>query len=356
MLYNTHIHIFRDRDVPVRFLPLSLVRILSTKPGFRIMARLLNNLNPFSDDDVFNRYLKFINTGRQGSQEKIFNCCREQYPVGSKFVVLPMDMAFMGAGDVRRPYREQLEELAALAKDTEDILPFIHVDPRRKEYMDLLKEAVEQWQFKGVKLYPPLGYFPFDKRLDPVFKYCVLKGLPVVTHCSPYNAVHFKGKKKELKKLLQKSDNPAILLNGSKKELCSQFVNPRNYRSVLDRFPGLKICLAHWGSSYYWEKFFSHPAEKNNWFVIIRDMIAEYPGLYTDISFTLSKKEYFPLLKILLHDQSINNKVLFGSDYYMVETKTEERRFSTDLRAYLGEPLFQKIAFDNPREFLGITS
>ncbi|MGM0613064.1 MAG: hypothetical protein ACQESM_06120, partial [Bacteroidota bacterium] len=62
MFYNVHIHTFKDEDVPRRFLPLGLVRILATKPGFRIVSKILNNLNPFSDKDTFDRYVKFVKT------------------------------------------------------------------------------------------------------------------------------------------------------------------------------------------------------------------------------------------------------------------------------------------------------
>jgi len=43
-IFNTHIHTFTDKDVPRKFLPLGLVRILSTKIGFNIIAKGLNFL------------------------------------------------------------------------------------------------------------------------------------------------------------------------------------------------------------------------------------------------------------------------------------------------------------------------
>ena len=70
------------------------------------------------------------------------------------------------------------------------------------------------------------------------------------------------------------------------------------------------------------------------------------------LSFTLNNEVFFPLLKILLDDDNINGQILFGSDYYMVETKTSERRFSIDLRASLGEKKFNTIAINNAHRFL----
>jgi len=350
-MYNSHIHTFKDCDIPRAFLPLGLVRILSTKKGFKIISRLLNNANPFSDNDALDRYVKFVETGRLGTQEAIFKQCKKYYPQNSKFGVLAMDMAYMGAGKVPRSYVDQLKELSELKENHPEVIPFVHIDPRRKGYMDVLKQSVEEWGFRGLKVYPPLGYFPYDKDMYPVYAYCQKHGLPVITHCSPFNPVHFKGKKKELRKLLEKSRDKIDTRGMSRKVMCSQFTHPLNWEHVMADFPELKICLGHFGSSHYWKAFLDNPDGPDNWFLIIKAMIEKYPNLYADISFTLSEQEYFPLLKILLQDNALKRKILFGSDYYMVETEATERRFSIDLRAYLGEEDFTMIAKDNPEIF-----
>jgi len=352
MYINTHIHTFRDVDIPRKFLPLQFVRFLASKPGYYLTAKVLNNLNPFSDEDLFNRYLKFVRIGKMGSQQQIFENCSRFYPKNSKFVILPMDMAYMGAGKVPRAYADQLAELGQLKKTHPQTLPFIHIDPRRDGIFDLLKKSVEEWGFKGIKLYPPLGYFPYDERLYPIYEYCQKNNLSVISHCSPYNPVHFKGSKKELFELLSKSDKPIDTKGKSRKKLCSNFSHPNNYSRVLKDFSNLNICLAHFGSEYYWDKYLDNPNEEDNWFVIIKEMLQKYDNLYSDISFTLNNEDFFPLLKVLLGNKKLRNKILFGSDYYMVETKTTELKFSIDLRAYLGEDYFSTIAIDNPQRFL----
>jgi len=302
---------------------------------------------------MFDRYVKFITTGKLGSQQKIFEKCRDFYPDDTKFIVLPMDMVYMRAGKVPRPYKEQLEELYNLSQTYLQVIPFVHIDPRREGVLDLLKECVEDWNFKGVKLYPPLGYFPYDPDLDPIYEYCQEKNLPLLTHCSPYNPVHFKGRKRDLKKLLEKSIDPIETKRKSRKELCSRFTYPGNFKHVVKKFPKLRICFGHFGSQYYWDKFIHHPGEKDNWMRVIRDMCIKYDNFYTDISFTMADMKYFSLLKVLLADQKLRKKILFGSDYYMVEVGSNERRFGLDLRAYLGEDYFNSIAIENPKAFLG---
>jgi len=355
MIYNCHIHTFREPDIPRKYLPLGLVRILSTKGGSRFIGRFLNNLNPFSGNDFFDKYVKFMKISKKDSQQEIFEECRRFYPANSRFIVLAMDMARMNAGKVPRAYTQQLDELATV-RDAypQQVIPFIHIDPRREGVMDLLKHYVEQKGFKGVKLYPPIGYYPYDPLLmNEVYPYCEEKNLPVLVHGSPHNATRNRGSKEELCRLLGRPVDDPELRGLKKKELTALFTHPDNYRPVFDKFKKLKICIAHFGSEIYWKEFIENPGNPGNWFVIIRQMLARYENFYTDISFTLNNQKYFPLLKVLMADKSIRNKILFGSDYYMVETKADERRFGLDLRAYLGEDDFHTIAVTNPERYLG---
>ncbi|MBU2652313.1 MAG: amidohydrolase [Bacteroidetes bacterium] len=352
--YNSHIHIFTEQDIPNRFLPLALVKVLRTRVGFHFVSRSLMRLNPFTDKDMFDRYVKFVQIGKLGSQRKIFEECRKYYPEGTRFIVLTMDMAFMGAGPVPRPYEDQLKDIYELCKDYPEIIPFLHIDPRRENHYDILRQSVEEYGFQGIKLYPPLGYFPTDERLFPVYEYCTAGKLPVIAHCSPYNPVRFKGSYNELMKLLSFSPIPIETKGKRRKELCSLFTHPLNYLSLIAKFPDLRICFAHFGSEYYWERYMSHPEEEGNWFNIIRSLMEEYDNFYADISFTLNNPSFFPLLKIMLANEKLRKKILFGSDYYMVETVADERRFGIELRAYIGEEYFHTIANDNVERFLNI--
>lgn len=354
MFYNSHIHLFKDEDVPDHFLPFGLVKILRTTFGYDVITAVLRRIIPFTDKDLFDRYAKFITIGKLGSQEIIFKRCKIFYPEDTRFIVLAMDMAYMKAGKVPRKYEDQLIELGQLKDSMPQIIPFMHVDPRRTGVLNLLKKSVEELGFQGVKLYPPLGYFPYDTRLYPIYEYCEEMDLPIITHCSPYGPVHYKGKKKDLIESLREY-MPQIEGKGkNNKELCSYFINPLNYIKVIEKFKKLRICFAHFGSDYYWDKYIHHPDEKDNWFSIICELVSNYENFYTDVSFTLNNPEYFSLLKVLLADDKLRNKILFGSDYYMVETEADERRFGLDLRAFIGEDYFRSIAIKNPKAFLGV--
>ena len=142
-IHNCHSHTFLYNDVPRNFLPFGLVRFLA-KRGFRI-ARWLNKIDLRTDGDVYDRFANFIRLMKCPTQEETFEFLTRFYPKNTKFVILAMDMQYMGAGNVGRPYRKQLDELAHLKKKyPSQVYPFIGVDPRRPNIGALVKEYIEE--------------------------------------------------------------------------------------------------------------------------------------------------------------------------------------------------------------------
>jgi predicted TIM-barrel fold metal-dependent hydrolase len=95
--------------------------------------------------------------------------------------------------------------------------------------------------------------------------------------------------------------------------------------------------------------------ETRNRLALISEMLHDYENLYTDISYTIFQfQQNISLLRVLLSDPVLQKKVLFGSDYYMIEREQmTEREVYFQLRATLGEELFRQIAEINPRLYLG---
>lgn len=345
---NSHIHTFTAADIPDKFLPLGLVRWIA-KHDHPIARWILHNLNPFSSNDDIDRYITFIRTAKMDSQKFIFFKCSNEYPTGSRFIILPMDMAYMGAGKVPRNYYDQLDELYAQLPST--AIRFIHVDPRREDMIRNFPNLVQYKGFRGMKLYPPLGVYPQDHRLLPFYAYCEKYKLPVIAHGSPGNPVHFKGSYDELYKLLGVDGSVEPYKSMDRKELCAMFTHPSNYVDILLRYPNLNICTAHFGS-VHWDRYLKNDF-KDNWVSIIIDMINTYPNFWTDISYTMHDEKYWPMLKVLLlTNEKLRSRVLFGSDFYMNEVEGIEKEWSINFRAYMGEELFIQLAETNPAVFL----
>ncbi|MGR3320209.1 MAG: amidohydrolase family protein [Candidatus Anammoxibacter sp.] len=342
-IYNCHMHIFTIDHVPEKFLPFGMASLMKLKWIRRPLTFSLAVINPFSSRDFFHRYSNFVKLSYKKNQENVFKIVRSYYPLDTKFVVLPMDMAHMGAGVVPRNIVEQHDELAKLRElYPEQIIPFAAIDPRRPQVLEMLKDLVENKYFKGIKIYPPLGYMPGDEKLDDIYSYAQDKNIPVMTHCSRGGIRH---------KKLQKKDT-------------IKFADPDNYKRIMEKYKNLRFCMGHFGGGQDWEKYLLEPwdessnEESRSWLSKILDMIrsGKFPNLYADISYTIFHfLENTMILKVLLEDERVRDKVLFGSDFYMVEQeKFQERKLSILLRGVIGEDLFKRISEINPKRYLGV--
>lgn len=341
-IHNCHLHIFTVDHVPVNFLPFGLSSLMKV-PLLRVPLRLiLVNLNPLSNRDMFERYSNFIKISTNKSQEDVFKIVRSYYPLDTKFVVLPMDMAYMDAGRVPVDIDAQHEELFKLCQNYRNqIIPFVAIDPRRPCALNTLKELVERKGFKGVKIYPALGYRPNHPNLHPIYEYAQEKNIPIMTHCSKGGVRNKKISAKQA----------AIL------------TDPSNYIEIMTTYPNLRICMGHCGGDEDWQQYLNQPwdessgDESKSWLSKILDIMrsGKYPNFFADISYTIFKfEENSQILKVLLQDKNVRTQMLFGSDFYMVEQEEFlERRLSMSLRATLGEDLFTQIAETNPKRYLG---
>lgn len=347
-MINIHTHIFRQEDSPDAFPSKALKSLSNTKVGMAILKTILHNANPFLSSDSLDKMLQMIKAGQLGSQKAIFEHMAENYPLDTIFVVLPMDMAYMGAGKCR-PYHLQLKELEELRCIDNRVLPFLMVDHRNPNMRLLFEQYVYGCNWGGAKFYPPLGTFPQAEEYDYIYQRLVELDKPLIAHCTYSNAVHFKGKEKELAVLLgDKYDKKA-----TRKENCDKFTDPMNWGVVAEKYPNLRIDIAHFGGANMWDMWYKNPKDRTNLVNIIRDLMYKYPNIYSDISFTLSDRKTIPLLNMFLNDDKIKHKILFGSDYYMSLSECSEIEWSINLRHEVGETNWNQMQQNN-RKFLGL--
>jgi|GEM_PF-445928 predicted TIM-barrel fold metal-dependent hydrolase len=369
-IYNCHIHTFTRKNVPKHIAKIQLgdiagsflSRIEGSKSILKFIIWLLTIIQP-KNKDMYLRLKRFANTGTLPTQKDVFEKIQTQYPSGTKFIILPMNMMHMGSlGNVEEAIQIQHADLLTLAKEAnkkskqegygEVVYPFYTVHPEETNIVKDAKKYLGKNKFRGIKIYPNLGYHPNNEILREIYKICEDGGFPVMSHCSPTGVWKYG---------LTDKDRRA-------------FGQPENYRQVLEDFPKLRLCLAHFGSADEWILHLKgktpDKGESRAWVRMITDLINEkdkkgkqkYPNLYTDISYTIFmprvKGLYIDLvdyLKVLLSKKEIREHVLFGSDYYMVEQEEiTEKEASILLRSRLGEDLYKQIAHTNPKRYLGI--
>jgi len=360
-IVNCHVHTFTQAHTPDRFLPWPVPQLVR----LRFMRWLLGWAARVFDKQrktALGRYAQIIDTSYRKSQRDVFEIVRGFYPQDTRFVLLPMDMTMMNAGRVPVGIDEQHDDIVALRQAYPDglVIPFAAVDPRHEHIVEKTIARIEDDGFRGLKLYPPTGYHPFDRRLWPLYEYAEAHNLPVLTHCSRPASVQYRGDPTP-----EMRANPAGAepLPEDRYKLLEFFTDPDAYRPLLEKHPGLRVCLAHFGGAGDWTRYLDRPwdATKDvadpSWLTKILGMLrsGRYPNLWTDVSYTLyANDEHVYLLRALLSDPRVSSRVLFGSDFYVVENaELEERRRSVRLRAVLGEELFDTIARENPRRFLG---
>ncbi|MFN0134911.1 MAG: amidohydrolase family protein [Phycisphaerae bacterium] len=100
----------------------------------------------------------------------------------------------------RQSWEQALHIIAeASRKYAGQVFPFVGFDPRRPHGLEVVKEAIEQKGYVGVKMYSRTGWMPIhnrilygkengdelDRRMDEMFQYCLQHDLPMLVHCSP---------------------------------------------------------------------------------------------------------------------------------------------------------------------------
>jgi uncharacterized protein len=353
IIHNCHVHVFTSQAVPDDYLPFKLIRLLRTECGSKIGRLVLRYLRPFTSRDFFDRLAAFIGIGNLPGQKEIFDTLKGSYPDGTRFVVLPVDMDHMEAGKAPQSYLEQLEELRCLKLQYPDfVLPFVAVDPRRGGLLDLVKKHIEEHEFAGLKLYPPLGYFACDPKLNPVYAYAEENQIPVLTHCSR-GGIYFKGRITDEMRVHPRTG--CHLQWQKNKDFTDHFSDPENYKYVLQDFPRLKLCLAHYGGASEWISWLQDPwtgQARVSWLSVISDLIRAHANVFADVAYTAYDTRLLPVIKVLVNTPKLRGRILYGSDFYMVQRDVTEREFSINLRAFLGEKDFHKVAVDNPKAFL----
>lgn len=359
---------------------------------------------------------RFKSLGRYSlyyKQYKIYDLLVKTYEPGTRFVVLAMDMDYMEAGKPKIPYLEQLEDLRNLKRNhKETLFPFLFLDPRRiletrsrqeyHNYGNYSKQLLQSGEFAGIKLYPALGYYPFDKDLISMYQFAQENEIPIMTHCVA-GTVYYRGKKKKeweyhpILKYPKTKDNPAYipLPQTGNVNFTTNFTHPLNYHCLLDKtllseylgyemdLSKLKICIAHFGGDDQWEKYMQDSWNNYNkninhqqrdvylkrkttlqhgnqrtiwwnasWLSVIYDLMITYDNVYADVSYILFNEKMYPMLKYILQDSKVRDKILFGTDYYMVSQKNAEKELYHNLRGYLGEDLFELISHHNPEKYL----
>ena len=189
-------------------------------------------------------------------------------------VLLPLDFGLVQEPKVGvEEFNDWIFESAANYPDK--LIPFMGIDPGRGEQaIRLMRKYFAKFEPRGIKVYPPNGFHPYEERLEPFWKEVKDMDRFVVSHAG-----------------------------ASWGPLDEEKSRPIHFRSVLDKYPELKLVIAHLGGKYRADTY---------------ELARDYDNLYTDCS---ALQGWLPTEPQMVKDRLseafsvMGDRVIFGTDW-----------------------------------------
>jgi len=311
------------------------------------------------------------------------------------FVPLMIDYEYWFANTIDNRLGDQIETVfkKVVLPHQGKIHPFVPFDPARElayrkgmvgpdgqleadRPMRLVKEAIEEKGFIGVKLYNSLGYKPlgnadpevslkrrriavrnnkltylfdgeeYDEVLCQLYDYCVDNEVPITAHCVMNGIEAYPG-------------------------ASFDFGAAEFWEEVLrqDRYKNLRLNLAHFGWNQASDQGY---AGDQSWVIRICDLMLKYENVFADISHhrVLDKKGrdqfvegYRQMQKDFAdHIEKIKKRILFGTDWHVLRRiKGFEEFLENYQRVLTKAEIYDQLGLNdfrggNALEFLGLRS
>lgn len=370
--FNCHAHTFNMQYVPDGFLGyrmnmrVALIVNRIMRSGWGAKA-IMKGIRPFLGPQG-KKTLAFLSIGLKKTQDMVFEELFAKYPKedDTRFIILPLNFQFMGAGKLDITYEQQLADLFEVKKKYPNkCYPFVSIDARmgnsngNKEFV---KGYIEKG-FSGIKIYPSMGYFPFDERMYGVYQYAEEENIPIMTHCSSGGINYSSSENMQTMEYpvpFYRIPNKQYLFPLGEKKLgdyCDIMVSPEHYEEVFHQFPNLKICFAHMGIDGGINLNATEPENaKLEWYHYILNLMQKHTNIYMDISYTLSYDGFYKwfIQEYNKMSQCIKDRILYGTDFFMTvqELQGDDNIIYQNAIKELGKPLFLKLADENVIRYL----
>lgn len=270
--FHTHLTL-SDEDIPKYAFGWITPMLMKSDSRARFVAKWLSFLGTKSGLD---RLALILTANRKTSRQR----CIEYFKVFSSANSLLMDLeGSMNAGKTKRSYEEQIKEAICLKREF-NINIYLFINPDRENMLELVEKYYND--FDGYKYYPPLcGSINNDVVIDILTRFPKKNIIIHTTNTSP------------------------IFDRDLEKDMCGDMAHPIHTIHLLSKFPHINFIFAHAGG--------------NKWLTDCASICSKYKNAYLDISYTFGDKDNLNALKWLF--RIIPKKILFGSDYYMIDYK-----------------------------------
>jgi len=197
--------------------------------------------------------------------------------------------------------------------------------------LELVRYAIEAGGFLGVKLYPPVGFAPWDnvhlrgdlpfaagldRALDGLYGYCESREVPILTHAGPSNEY-------------------ALGLR--------ELVAPARWSPVLARHPTLRLNFGHFGHDYGVAVERPPGGLREGWIYQAAALIDRYPNVYADLSnsplvYDAAYGERLSrlLAEVIARYPKVRLRIMYGSDWWLSGLDPNATAAVGQFRAVLG--------------------
>ena len=274
-------------------------------------------------------------------------------------------------GRTKSHLEDQLKLASEIARATAGrVHQFTPFNPRRaacdSTYFDLCTQAIDSYGCIGFKLYPPMGFSPWnnreilgggelacpkgtvsgadlDKALENFYEFCASRSLPIMAHTSPSNGPS------QTAKLLGSPDHWALAFK--------QF--PQYFD---DSGSKIRFSLGHFGGDH---DVSTQPG--GNWTPEFAAQLEAHPYIFADLAYYArilqgpsGQAMVSAVLEQYLKRSPYSDRVMYGSDWIMLGIEPNYQNYLTEMSKFLSGPMNlsietqDKILGLNARKFLGL--
>jgi predicted TIM-barrel fold metal-dependent hydrolase len=218
-------------------------------------------------------------------------------------------------------FEEEISSLIALKKKYPyKVYPFFVIDPRRKGIVKrFITEIYPQNIFSGIKLYTPNGYSPTDPELmndNGLYAFCEKNQIPITAHhsfggfASPLTEIEIRGDIFQNNQVVPVSgivQFTKMFTDDWVQDRATKLNHPLLWKKVLDKYPLLKLDLAHFGNG------------NKEWQDILFSLMQQYDNLYSDLACYTDANDLLNVKQNYFEKATdkVKKKFLYGSDFYL---------------------------------------
>lgn len=230
-------------------------------------------------------------------------------------VLLPIDYNIVDQARIGiEDYNRWVFESVAPYRDK--VIPFVGIDPQRGgRAIDILERFVKRYDAKGVKVYPATGWYPNEERIRDFWTCADDLGLVVVTHAG-----------------------------AAWGPLEEKYNRPSFFDEVLQRYPDLRVVIAHLGGKYRQETY---------------ELCAQHANCYTDISALQGWLPSDPdtcMARLKEVAEKVPDRASFGTDFPLFDLSYASSMWLSFVkdRPWADEDTKAKVLGGNMQRLLGL--